>query len=180
MLELTTPGWLLGLPVLALVWWLHRLRSAGTPVAVAALFLWRDSRQQTSSGLALARRADPLWLLRAAIVAALLIALAEPQWVKTTAPIVVWLDDSVSMQAMEEDSPRWQVANETLLTELNAIDASQVTLRSLGDPAASLRLDGPASLWPESIEPMAWRPEPRRTPLAPGRASFPGTHNTGS
>jgi len=151
MLEFAAPVWLLGLPVLALVWWLHRLRNAGAPIPVAALFLWRHSRQRSASGLILARRADPLWWLRAAIVAAILTALAEPQWLTRAAPIVVWMDDSISMQALEGEVPRWQLASDALSAALDSVDTDEVTLRSLSDPAALLRLNGARSAWPAAI-----------------------------
>ena len=101
MLSLASPLWLSALLLIPLVWWLHRFRERGRRFPVAALFLWDTAREDGSVG-ELAQRPEPVWLLRAALVALLVLALAGPQWtVEESARVVLWIDDSVSMRSLD-------------------------------------------------------------------------------
>lgn len=164
MLDFGAPAWLLAAPpVWAIVWWLHRLRSMGTPVRVAALFLWRASRERAAAGAALAPRADPIWWLRAGVATLLIVALAEPSLPSRAARIEVWFDDSLSMLANDGEGSRQELAVDALLDALGSVESDDVRLRSLGEPGASLELRGPVAQRAATV--TAWLGE--RTPKEP-------------
>lgn len=135
MLSLAAPFWLLGLLGVPLVRWLHRFARQDQVHAVAALFLWRPAASPERQGR---RRGppDPRWRLRALLLAALALALARPVLQQAgPAGIEVWIDDSPSLQTLEGNRTRLQHALDLLDRELAARGASDVWLRSLGNPA---------------------------------------------
>lgn len=165
MLELSAPLWLLGLPVVALVWWLHRFRRAGEQRQVPALFLWPHAVESPAPG---PRRAapDPAWRLRALLAAALLLALAGPGWVEPRrGALELWVDDSLSMQVLEQGQSRLQRGLSMALQAAAAERFQTLTLRSLGDPAASRELAPDGS--PPGPALLRWIDTPRGRPAPP-------------
>lgn len=146
-LSLESPLWLAGLLIIPLVWWLHRFRELGRREVVAAAFLWRSSPPDAEVGR-FATRPQPVWLLRALLLAMLVLALAAPHWqVKRPASLTVWLDDSASMFVEEEGgSTRMQLAVTALVRELSAYPYDSLILRSLGAPGRVVQLSSSDSL----------------------------------
>jgi hypothetical protein len=132
-LSITTPIWLLGLAVIPLVWWLHRLGDPDAAAPVSAAFLFRAHADETNASRTLPR-AHPVWILRAALLSLLVLALAGLNWPRSPERhITVWLDDSVSMQAQEAGLPRTAIAAQTLGAALEAAGPATVQVRALSD-----------------------------------------------
>jgi len=97
---------LIGVPALIAIY-LFRNRFRRQPVS--SLMLWIDARESREGGVRLRTLQTPLlFLLELLVILALVLAAAEPFFrVRATArPLVVVLDDSYSMQAGGESSPR--------------------------------------------------------------------------
>jgi hypothetical protein len=152
---------LLALPLLGVIFWLHRVSAEQRRVPVAAVFLWRDAVPHSAAAARRARRTDTLWWLRASIALLLIAALAAPAWRQTATSIVVWVDDSLSMRVGEAGGSRTVLARAALLAALDEVGAASATLRSLGDPTSALVL--PASDAAGAID--AWFAA--RAPLEP-------------
>lgn len=153
MLELGTPLWLLGLALIPLVRWLHRFHDSPRVQPVAALFLWRNAPHPAAAGRR-RDRPDPRWRLRALVLACLAVALSAPswQWPRAT-PLVIWVDDSLSMFAVENGVPRIRNGLERALAAAASAGRDAIVLRSLGDAAASLRLDADTRTnWPAALD----------------------------
>lgn len=148
-LSFASPAWLAALLLLPLLRWLHRFREHGRPFPVAALFLWSAAARDDTAGQ-LAERPDPVWWLRAALAALLAVALAGPRWQATQpAALTLWIDDSVSMHARDDlGAARLERGWQAALAQLAALDATAVTLRSLGRP-------GKAEVFPANALPPA-------------------------
>jgi len=142
-LEIGAPAALLAVPLIGLIWWLHRHSAPTKRVAVAAVFLWHGATPHTAAVARRARRADPVWLLRAAIALLLIAALADLAWRRPAVEVVVWFDDSLSMRAVEAQGTRVKLARDALLAALADTSAATVTLRSLADPKSALALRAP-------------------------------------
>src|SRR5688572_4218717 len=110
MLPLFATPWafaaLLAVPTLTALYW---LRNSYRQVPVSSLMLWRDLVESRASGLRVQRLQTPLlFFLELAALILLAIAATGPRlevgaghW-----PLVVVLDDSFSMRAGGDDSPR--------------------------------------------------------------------------
>jgi hypothetical protein len=99
---------LLAVPALAAIYW---LRSHSRPVPVSSLMLWADQREARQGGRRLDRLRLPLtFIVEALAIVLLAVAAAGPraETGRAARPLVVVLDDSYSMQAGGEDSPRTQ------------------------------------------------------------------------
>lgn len=110
---------LLALPALAALYW---LRSRSRPQVVSSLFLYEHLRQARTAGRLLERMQTPLtFFLEMLALAGLVLAAAGPQWARSdrVQPIVVVLDDSLSMQAGCEQSAHAR-GLEALLAELQS------------------------------------------------------------
>ena len=71
----------------------------------AHLDLWQDDRARAAQA-GERRPPDAAWLRRAAILALLCIALAGPHWQRPAERVTVWIDDSLSMQTLEDGATR--------------------------------------------------------------------------
>lgn len=159
MLPLLTAPWALAalaaLPALAALYW---LRNTWRELPVSSLMFWMHQSESQASGLRMRRLQTPL-LFFLEMAALLLLALAATGPRIDTAqgrwPLVVVLDDSYSMQAGGEESPR-RLALVALERELRWGDDHPVrfvlageTTQALGDSVWS---------WPEANEALAgWR-----------------------
>lgn len=97
---------LLGLPVLAGIYW---LRSRSRPRVVSSLFLWSDQRNPRQGGRRIEKLQTPLtFFLELIALAAIALAAAAPGLVRSrlSRPLIVVLDDSFSMQAGDKTSVR--------------------------------------------------------------------------
>lgn len=147
----------LALAVVPVVWWLHRRQGQAT-IAVAALFLWRTA--SAAAPVDAARRTDPLWMLRAAVCVALMLALAGTGW-RSAPPVTVWLDDAFSMLAQESDGTRARIA----MRRVFELAGNDFALRLLRDPAAVPPADGGAEALADWLE--AYLPGIRGTAITP-------------
>lgn len=169
MLSLASPGWLLALSVLPLVWWLHRFHDLDRAQPVAALFLWPVREAQGSQSLR-ARRADPIWLWRALTAGLVVLALAEPHWRgRNAGALHLWIDDSPSMFALERGESRMALALAALEQPLAAGRFSSVTAHSLAAPGVALSLD-PRAAGDQLAALRAWAGSPRGEPAPPPAA----------
>lgn len=153
MLELGAPLWLLGLALIPLVRWLHRFHDSPRVQPVAALFLWQNAPHPSTAGRR-RDRPDPRWRLRALVLACLAVALSAPgwQWPRAT-PLVIWVDDSLSMFASDNGVARIRIGLERALAAADSAGRDDVVLRSLGDAAASLKVDaGTRTTWPATLD----------------------------
>jgi hypothetical protein len=113
---------LLSLPALAAIYW---LRNRFRRVPVSSLLLWADQEEARQGGWRLDRLQTPLlFFLELAALALLSVAAAGPQAAtgRVPRPLVVVLDDSYSMLAGGENSPRAQ-ALAALAEELRSGEA---------------------------------------------------------
>ncbi len=139
-------GWLLAAAVAGLVWWLHRGHRWRQPAVVAALFLWQRAAEQPG-GRGPTRRAAPVWLLRAAVCAALVFALTGLSWRDLSPPpLVIWFDDSPSMLAREQGARR---AEQALQRLVEMVGERPAEVRFLGSPDHVRPLRDIARLGPE-------------------------------
>ncbi len=148
---------LLALPVLAAIYWL-RQRARRRPVS--SLLLWRDAPQSRSSGRRVERfEASRLLPLELLILALLVAAAAGPQLPSKDArrPLVVVLDDSFSMLAGGDQSPR-DVAAAALLQELGSDRHGAVTLVAAGQRPRVLGAGTPGSTGEVAGRLELWRP----------------------
>ena len=89
--------------------WLHRFQAPDSSQSVSALFLWAGSRHEQAAGQQQSKP-DPAWRRRALASALLVAVLAGPYWLDAQRPIVVWVDDSLSMAAVENGQSRLDAA----------------------------------------------------------------------
>ncbi|MCI0683453.1 MAG: BatA domain-containing protein [Gemmataceae bacterium] len=141
MLPLLTAPWALAalaaIPALAALYW---LRNTWREVPVSSLMLWLHHTEAQASGLRMRRLETPL-LFFLEIAALILLASAavgprvdtgQGRW-----PLVVVLDDSFSMLAGGDESPR-RLAEAALQRELHWGDAYPVRFILAGDTAVAL------------------------------------------
>lgn len=146
---------LLALPALAAIYWL-RQRARRRPVS--SLVLWREAPQSRASGRRLERfETSRLLLLELLILTLLVVAAAGPNLPLRDArhPLVAVLDDSFSMLAGGERSPR-QRAEEALLRELEDGRHGTVTLVAAGERPQVLG-EGAASIEAVTERLELWR-----------------------
>src|SRR5262245_50728820 len=99
---------LLALPVLVGIYW---LRNRFRPLPVSSLMLWADQRESRAGGPRLRRPQTPLLFFLELLAILLLVLAATGPSADTTMsarPLVVVLDDSFSMRAGGNESPRRQ------------------------------------------------------------------------
>jgi hypothetical protein len=158
-----SPLWLTGLALLPILWWLHRRASRGRTVLVPSLTLFQAARR--SAGVTDGtRKLDGAFWRRAALIAALVVALAAPAVLGRGSRIVVWVDDSLSMRSQEPGGTRLELACRLLAESLSARRATEVIVRSLGEPGTARRVTAPFT--PATVcgaRPIA----PLQAPLAP-------------
>lgn len=175
MIAFQAPLWLLLLGLLPLVRWLHRFRFQYGILPSTTLFLW--SRQQPAIAAG-EKRAEPerRWLLRAAILALLILALAGPRLPGSASHAAdVWVDDSLSMFTLEQEQTRMQTALLELQSYLREHRFSRIRLHSLGEPTAVLTLDADnRAAWTAELN--AWAERPRAEPSPPPRSALARQH----
>jgi len=132
------PGWLAGLALLPVLWWLHRLTSRGRSVYVSSLLLWADPRPAGAQRATAQRRADLVFLRRALALACLSLGLAAPDLALERAPLVVWVDGAASLDAIEHGERRIDAGLRELARRASARGGGDVTIRSLSDPSFSV------------------------------------------
>lgn len=165
MLSLASPLWLLGLAAVPLIRWLHRFRARGLVIPVSALWLWREASLAEGGGRRLARP-DPSWRLRAAVLACLALALAGPCWGIRQQPLQIWVDDSLSMYALENGVRRITTGVDALIAALEERRQPRVTVRSLANPARRLSLEPDQAVgWRSSL--LDWLRLPGGEPRPP-------------
>jgi len=172
MITLAAPAWLLGWLLVPALWYLHRSGQILRRHPVANLELWRDSRERAVQA-GERRPPDPAWLRRAAILALLCLALAGPQWRRSAEPVTVWVDDSLSMQTLEDGTSRLERGlrlAQAALRETGTVDA---IFRPLSEPTRSYPAAAPGTL--RAMLLRAVEEEPRPPPsdaLDPTRANW--------
>lgn len=139
---------LVGLPMLAGIYW---LRTRYRRQDVSTLFLWQSAVQAQGGGRKKSRLQTPLTLLFELLVIVLLVlAATAPRVLRAgqTASVIVVLDDSYSMQAIDGEGVSSQTrAIEALRKELNRLPKYTVRLITAGiEPQV---LGKPATSWAE-------------------------------
>jgi hypothetical protein len=131
MISLALPLALLGLGLIPIAWWLQRLGDSEAVVQVSAGFLFESA--VTESGARQARKQDPISLLRITLLTLMILALTEPSWDDTSSRrITIWLDNSLSMQAVD-DQPRLALAVRTIQNAITETDDAAITIRFLSE-----------------------------------------------
>lgn len=172
MLTLASPAWLLGLLLVPAIWYLHRSGPILRRHPVASLDLWHDERAVAAQA-GTRRPRDRAWLRRAAIVTLLCLALAGPQWQRPAERVTVWVDDSLSMQTLEQGVTRLDRGLQLAQSALRESAVRDVIVRPLSQPArtySSLDAATVASLQSGSgsVEPSL----PAAATLAPSRSHW--------
>lgn len=132
---------LAALPALAAI---YLLRNRSRRVPVSSLMLWADLTRAREGGRHLQRPQLPwLLLLEIVILSLLAVGATDPRWLAAdaTRPLVVVLDDSLSMQAGGDDAPRRR-ALDLIRDECGPASPTQFILAGprphlLGDPVTS-------------------------------------------
>ncbi|HEY7155777.1 MAG TPA: BatA domain-containing protein [Gemmataceae bacterium] len=127
----------LALPVLVAIYWL-RTRHRRYPVS--SLMLWLDPRESQQGGTRIDRLRTPLlFFLELLALTLLVLAAADPQLPlrQSVRPLIVVLDDSFSMQAGGEQSPRNR-AIAALAEELKRRPRHSVRFLLVGDRTQAL------------------------------------------
>jgi hypothetical protein len=122
---------LLAVPALVAIYW---LRNRSRRRVVSSLMLWMDQRQMKEGGLLIHRLQTPLLFFLELLSILLIVLAAARPMVRAgegARPLVVVLDDSFSMLAGGEDSPRHQ-----------AEEAVKKEWRSAGDSTVRIVLAG--------------------------------------
>jgi hypothetical protein len=134
MLAWTSPWWLLAFAIIPVIWLLHRFNSTKATLVVSTLLFWKPVRAVTHSNRFQAK-ADPLWMLRALIVAVLVMSLLGLRLLSyDNKTINIWFDDSFSMLSQEGSNTRAELAALELSKRLQTISKAQVKIYSLTDP----------------------------------------------
>ncbi len=142
---LTQAWWLVALGVIPLIRWLHRRQAPLSLHDVSAVFLWRATVEEDSAGHEL-RPPDPAWKRRALIVALLVLALAAPYINRENDSVTVWIDNSPSMQALEDGEPRMVAAERALALLLDQRSDTRISRQDLVTPYPEL-LDSSSANW---------------------------------
>jgi hypothetical protein len=145
----------LALPVLVAIYWL-RTRHRRQPVS--SLMLWLDPNESPQSGTRLDRLRTPLlFFLELLALTLLVLAAADPHVPlrQSVRPLLVVLDDSFSMQAGGEQSPRNQAAR-ALAEELKRRPRPSIRFFLAGENAQAL--GETAHTTPEALDRLRdWR-----------------------
>jgi len=157
------PLWLAWLGIIPVIRWLHRWHAPLSAWPVSAIFLWQHATQEDAPGRT-KKPPDPVWRRRALLVAFLICALANPYWKSESALLTVWVDDSLSMLAVENGSTRLETVLATLARELDESDASwaEIELSSLSDPERVRQISGSFA-----ADPGDWQSGPLLEPTGP-------------
>ena len=129
------------LPVGLLIWWLHRRGVVLATRKSAYVFLWNrlkrvDSTQRTD------KKTDKIWLLRATISSLLLISIASPSFQNLNPDhLVVWIDDSISLDVEQQGKSRFLILAEKLQDELSKVKPKNITIRSIYKPSNYISLE---------------------------------------
>lgn len=151
-MSFASPAWLFGLLLVPLIWYLHRSGPVLRRHPVSSLLLWKRSEATTSEAGA-RRHPDPAWIWRAVIATVLSIVLARPQVESGSAPVTIWLDDSLSMRTVEEGRTRTEagIAEARDLVKQRANAA--IVVRKLSRPWQALPLKDSAASGEPGAEP---------------------------
>ncbi len=171
-MTLATPAWLLGLLLVPAIWYLHRSGPILRRHPVASLDLWQDDRARAAHA-GKRRPPDTAWLRRAAILTLLCIALAGPQWLRPAARVTLWVDDSLSMQTVEDGATRLDRGLRLAQAALRETAVHDVIVRPLSDPARAYPSVNAVTM--QAIESLAGTREPQLPApdaLAPARAHW--------
>ncbi len=170
-MALATPAWLLGLLLVPAIWYLHRSGPILRRHAVASLDLWQDDGARTAQA-GERRQPDPAWLRRAAILALLCVALAGPQWQRPAERVTVWVDDSLSMQTLEDSETRLDRGLRLAQAALRESAVHDVIVRPLSDPTRAYPSASAATM--QAIRSHAGTREPQ--PPAPDALTAARAH----
>jgi len=137
------PLWLAWLGIIPVIRWLHRWQAPLSAWPVSAIFLWQHATQEDAPGRT-KKPPDAVWRRRALVVALLIAALANPYWKAESGLLTVWVDDSLSMQAVENGRTRLATLLASLEGELDESGATwaEIELRSLSDPGRVRSMSG--------------------------------------
>jgi hypothetical protein len=142
---LLQPWWLIAMGVIPWIHWLHRKQAPLSVHSVSAVFLWQDGPTEAAPGRQ-QQPPDPAWRRRALITALVIAALTTPYIEREHATVTIWLDDSLSMQTVENGETRLTTGERLLDAALGDSDYEQVVRNSLSDGFPS-RLEPSSAHW---------------------------------
>ena len=135
MIEWAAPLWLFALLALPIIWWLHRFTRSNKPFTVSAGFLWSSYSQDASIAINQYKVTDPVWWLRAAVLALFILALAAPSMrTAEQSKVILWVDNSYSMFTVEEGTTRLNSGLAEAHKQLLEAGVKTVNIRLLGSP----------------------------------------------
>ena len=161
------PAFFLALPIAAAVLvGIYWLRNRFQPIRVSSLLLWQSQKEARESGVTLHRLQTPLlFFLELLALAAMALAAATPllETTQNQRPYVIILDDSFSMMAGGDSSPR-QKAQQQIEAELNGNISFPVRFLLAGPEPVFL--DSPARNRTEALLALqGWRCQAGRADL---------------
>lgn len=161
----TQPLGLFALAALPAVLILHLYRQRHRKTPVSTLFLWVDPESRDSSGITRRplRKTPSFWLeMLAALLLALFLSGFQPFGNSEATHLVVVLDDSASMGAVDPENPESSARSRALSLLEETFERygrrTRVTLIRSGNHPSLLA--GPGAMLPEAREALArWKPE---------------------
>jgi len=134
MIAWTSPWWLLAFAIIPVIWLLHRSNTPKATLVVSTLLFWKPVSAAAHTKKSQST-ADPLWMLRALIVALLVLSLLGLRLLSYDNKTVnIWFDDSFSMLSQEGSNTRAELAALELSKKLQTVSKAQVKIYSLTDP----------------------------------------------
>jgi hypothetical protein len=173
MLEFSLPFWPLAIVAFPLIWWLHKRATTARTHYVSAIFLWPDT-QHAQGVKNKAKRPPPIWILRALILAALLISLSVPTYTSRKNRIHIWLDDSASMTTREGNTTRFEMAIDKITQSLNDSNTS-IVLHSLTSPDKNLNISDTTEDWQNTVR--SWITTPGYSVELPDNSKISNNEN---
>lgn len=165
------PWGLAALASLPLIAFIHLYQRRFPPLEIAGLFLWLNDERVKAAGQRIDRLPVTATLLLELLAATVLsLLLAQPRWhdAQTVKHLVIVLDNSASMLALDskQKSTRDKVVAEIEQRVRDAGRSARVTLIATG--RRPVMLAGPATTWTDAAAALAnWRPQDSRHDFHP-------------
>ncbi len=130
MLQWANAFWLLLIPAIVLIRFLHQFKSTQKR-AVSSLLFWQKAPLAAQNSTFKLTQTNKIWRLRALIASLIILAASSPHWLTQQHTVHVWIDDSVSMMTQEQNITRAQIGFARLLKKLASQNFSKISIHSL-------------------------------------------------